>query len=107
MSQNDLMPIAAQKAVEIFPIVMNDANNYARRFGVGWAPGRVNLIGEHTDYNDGFVLPIAANRVVAFAARARQDEIVRIWSSRFRKFAQYSLDGLQATFEQQKEVLPR
>ena len=34
-----------------------------------YAPGRVNLIGEHTDYNDGFVLPAAVNRGVAVAGR--------------------------------------
>lgn len=37
------------------------------------APGRVNLIGEHTDYNDGFVMPIAINRGIMMAARARND----------------------------------
>ena len=39
--------------------------------GVVYAPGRVNLVGEHTDYNDGFVLPMAIERGIAFAfARA-------------------------------------
>jgi len=37
------------------------------------APGRVNLIGEHTDYNDGFVLPLAINRRVCVAASLRRD----------------------------------
>jgi galactokinase len=107
MSERVLLPPAAQKALEIFPIVMNDTCNYISQMGVVWAPGRVNLIGEHTDYNDGFVLPIAVNRVVAFAARARQDSTVRIWSSHFQEYAQFSLDGLPETFEQQNEVLPR
>lgn len=44
------------------------------------APGRVNLIGEHTDYNDGFVLPCAINYQAMVAAAAREDNIVRVIS---------------------------
>ncbi len=42
------------------------------------APGRVNLIGEHTDYNDGFVLPCAINYQTVVAAAKREDNIVRV-----------------------------
>lgn len=56
---------------------------FARAFGgapdfVARAPGRVNLIGEHTDYNDGFVLPLAISVETRIAARARRDGAVRL-----------------------------
>ena len=47
------------------------------------APGRVNLIGEHTDYNDGFVLPCAIDFQTLVAARARRDALVRVVASDF------------------------
>lgn len=56
------------------------------------APGRVNLIGEHTDYNDGFVLPMAIERQVVVAASPRTDRIVRVCSRSIRKEDQFDLD---------------
>ena len=49
--------------------------------GVWSAPGRVNLIGEHTDYNDGFVLPFAIDRRTTVALTLRDDGILRVSSS--------------------------
>ena len=59
------------------------------------APGRVNLIGEHTDYNDGFVLPAAIDRSIDFAGRKRADRLVRVHSLDFNAAAEFSLDDIQ------------
>jgi galactokinase len=48
--------------------------------GVWAAPARVNLIGEHTDYNDGFVLPLAIDRRITVAAARRSDDLLRLVS---------------------------
>jgi len=58
------------------------------------APGRVNLIGEHTDYNDGFVLPAAIDRAVYVAASPRDDDRVSIVSVDFKGKTTFSLDEL-------------
>ncbi|MEU6309357.1 galactokinase [Streptomyces sp. NPDC047014] len=50
--------------------------------GVWAAPGRVNLIGEHTDYNDGFCLPMALPRTTVLAAGRRDDGLLRLHSTR-------------------------
>ncbi len=49
--------------------------------GVWQAPGRVNLIGEHTDYNEGFVLPFAIDKAARVAVRLRPDSTVRMLST--------------------------
>ena len=62
--------------------------HFQRHFGslpqaVVRAPGRVNLIGEHTDYNDGFVLPMAIDRAIWMALRPRDDGRVVVRSLDF------------------------
>ena len=73
---------------------------FEERFGaaptyVVRAPGRVNLIGEHTDYNDGFVLPMAIDRALWIALRAREDNRVRVASLDFETTAAFALDALE------------
>lgn len=59
------------------------------------APGRVNLIGEHTDYNDGFVLPMAIDREVRLALRLREDGKVRIFSLDLETESAFELSSLR------------
>lgn len=59
------------------------------------APGRVNLIGEHTDYNEGFVLPIAIDRATFVAARSRTDRTVRVYSANFDAEDSFDLDRIE------------
>ena len=75
---------------------------FGERFGAGApartavAPGRVNLIGEHTDYNDGFVLPMAIGRAAVVVFRPRADRVLRGHSVTFDQTKQLALDGLAA-----------
>ena len=63
------------------------------RIRVVRAPGRVNLIGEHTDYNDGFVCPMAIEPQVMVACRLRDDGLVRLASTVFPdSIVEFSID---------------
>ncbi len=71
---------------------------FGRQFGrapdvVVRAPGRVNLIGEHTDYNDGFVLPMALDFQVLCLAARRADRQVRLYSHEYAAVDEFDLDN--------------
>lgn len=63
------------------------------------APGRVNLIGEHTDYNDGFVLPAAIDKFIIIAASLRNDRKLAVYSDHYFMLAEFSLDYLAPSKE--------
>lgn len=71
---------------------------FQERFGtegkVFRAPGRINIIGDHTDYNDGFVLPMAITASTWAAVAKRQDRTVEGYSENFRESVTLSLDAL-------------
>ena len=72
---------------------------FSRRYsrepnGLWSAPGRVNLIGEHTDYNDGYVFPFAIDRRTVVALAPREDGVVRVSSSFSEEIVETPLAGL-------------
>ena len=83
-----LHPVITQ-ARDAFESVFGDQADVAVQ-----APGRVNLIGEHTDYNAGFVFPAAIDRWVVVAARARADSQVQIYSAMHEEVAEFRVDDV-------------
>ena len=73
------------------------AQEFGLRFGreakVSRAPGRVNLIGEHTDYNDGFVMPAALEFATLVAAAPRPDRRLRVYSMTLDDTREFNLDA--------------
>jgi galactokinase len=79
-----------QKVIQGFQEIFGEKPAFLVR-----APGRVNLIGEHTDYNDGFVLPMAIDRAAWIALRPRDDRSVRAYSLDYQETAEFPLNDLQ------------
>jgi galactokinase len=80
------------------------AETLSRRWNVQpelWAsaPGRVNILGEHTDYNQGFVLPAAIDRQIRIVASPREDRIVRVFSSDFNQSSEFELSEIERSSE--------
>lgn len=61
---------------------------------VGRGPGRVDLMGIHTDYNQGFVLPIAVDLDVVALAAPRADRVVKLFSTNNKRLCDFSLDSI-------------
>jgi galactokinase len=67
---------------------------YAKPARIFLAPGRVNLIGEHTDYNDGFVMPVAIDSYTFVAVARRADKVLNAYSEHFTESVQFDLSAL-------------
>jgi galactokinase len=83
------------------PLVERARREFERTFGrgatprVAVAPGRINLIGEHTDYNDGFVLPMAIDRHLAVAFAPRSDRTLRVRAAELDQVHELSLETIE------------
>ncbi len=79
-------------------LISRTADAFARHFRTTpllvVSPGRVNLIGEHTDYNEGFVLPAATDKAIVFALAPRVDAVCHFVSLDFEQEYRCELDGL-------------
>jgi galactokinase len=85
----------------VLGLATQTANDFEAKFGYAptgvWsAPGRVNIIGEHTDYNEGFVLPIAINRATYAAIALRSDTTARVASTFSNELVELDVQGLAA-----------
>src|SRR5215216_8102133 len=61
------------------------------------SPGRVNIIGEHTDYNNGFVLPAAIDKAIYVAVSPRGDDRISLYSAEFDECFDSSIQLLKPT----------
>src|SRR5689334_4241526 len=85
---------------------------FIKRYGtspdvIAHAPGRVNIIGEHTDYNEGFVLPAAMDRTIYIVAKVRNDNVVNIQSIDYSGDATFTLDQLKDDLLPEWTAYPR
>ena len=79
------------------PIASCDAALNGEAVIVARAPGRVNLIGEHTDYNEGFVMPVAIDLATTVTASLRSDRVVTVEAHDLRESDRFCLDRIEAT----------
>lgn len=61
------------------------------------SPGRINIIGEHTDYNDGFVMPAAINKAIYVAVSQRDDQEIHLYSESYQQKHVASIDQIEKT----------
>ncbi len=88
VSKNDIIEKFQQEFINRF---QDDA------FSTSIAPGRINLIGEHTDYNLGMAIPIAINRWICSIISVRSDDKINIYASNFKEQLYLNINNLNAT----------
>ncbi len=83
------MNLYSDKIAEDFQQIFGKTPSFVVR-----APGRINLIGEHTDYNHGFVLPAAIDKAIYFAIAPRTDHTCKVYAADLNDTFEFSLDAL-------------
>ncbi|MGZ3924500.1 MAG: galactokinase [Flavisolibacter sp.] len=78
-------------------VLQDFQRNYDEEPTIVRSPGRVNIIGEHTDYNNGFVLPAAIDKAVYVAVSPRSDDTIKLYSGEFDESFETSLKKLKPT----------
>ena len=82
--------ISKQQIVERYTTVFGYAPAHVVR-----SPGRINIIGEHTDYNEGFVLPTAIDKAIYVGVGLRNDDIIRLYAEDFKAYFEVSLREIE------------
>ncbi|MBD1424418.1 galactokinase [Sphingobacterium arenae] len=78
--------ISKQQIEEKYTAIFEQAPAYVVR-----SPGRINIIGEHTDYNEGFVLPTAIDKAIYVGIGKRDDHIIRLYAEDFKEYFELAL----------------
>jgi galactokinase len=95
---------------ELQQLIVENKTRFKQKFSrlashTAYAPGRINLIGEHTDYNLGLAMPVAINRWVLVSGAKRWDSRVRVYSHNFQAVLEFDLfDDYQPINSWQKYV---
>ena len=84
---------STQQNISVLPVSLHDF--IFEKTLVVRSPGRINLIGEHTDYNGGFVLPAAIDKSVYFAITPRNDTNISLFSAEFNEKYSSTVDALE------------
>src|ERR1700712_1465476 len=68
---------------------------FATQPDIYYAPGRINLIGEHIDYNDGYVMPAAINKAIYFAVAANNTAAINFYAADFKDFLSIAISDVK------------
>lgn len=82
--------ISKEQIAERYTSVFGDAPTHIVR-----SPGRINIIGEHTDYNEGFVLPTAIDKAIYVGVGKRNDAVIRLYAEDFEEYFEVALSDIR------------